>query len=597
MVSRSRSDRCLRHILMVSEFQSCCDAVPVSCSCCNGALSSTPRFQCRQLYGVHCCHSYSHPPRHLENPSRFRGICWLCPHAHCSFYLRCHASSLHSCLSLASRQLVSLRLHGHIQLSTFPLLHRQLLDGRSPYHDYAHLLEVNLRGGIFGVHQLLLEHADIMPFKRRLGTPLRHITWMRMRTNHFDVTARRVVTALKSPSPLRNLLHAFKQPTEEAAKAVLFEQFQIFPCADGVRIPSALSNWVNQLVQQHLHPLPLLELAILLTLFLPQIPREGLKSKDLLSLQLPQHAQQLERLFDGLGGMDHYLLKLDGWPPPMVFVPSHPHKTWAEWLDNFQEIQFGLTIGDLIRLGIEPYVEAPFTSPNPPFLFLAAIITATQSRPTKLKAHATDERKSLARANYKAIEFAVIPSPKGLVHLPPRSLLPAHTDAPEWADTKLLKHIEQCRLRYASFKGTTWNCSHLVQLAETHQHHKPLTLGIPVNNPNAPAPLPHQEELLLSLRQLTDILLLDRPNLNPPLMRLAQHIIDTARKDSGHFVAVLSSVYLSLLTGRKALSPKHPRSLWCWQNLQRDAFDGLAHLQHQCQNPLPLQRKPSRESD
>ena len=177
--------------------------------------------------------------------------------------------------------------------------------------DYAHLLEVNLPGGIFDVHQLLLEHADIMPFKRRLGTPLRLITWMRMQTNHFDVTARRVVTALKSPSPLSNLLHAFKQPTEEAAKAALFEQFQILPCTDGAQIPPALCKWVKELVQQHLHPLPLLELAILLTLFLPQIPREGLKSKDLLSLQLPQHALRLERLFDGLGGMDQYLLKLD----------------------------------------------------------------------------------------------------------------------------------------------------------------------------------------------------------------------------------------------------------------------------------------------
>ena len=73
---------------------------------------------------------------------------------------------------------------------------------RSPYHEYAHLLEVNLRGGLFDVHQLLLEYADIMPFKRRLGTPLRLITWMRMQTNHFDVTARSVVTALKPPSPM-----------------------------------------------------------------------------------------------------------------------------------------------------------------------------------------------------------------------------------------------------------------------------------------------------------------------------------------------------------------------------------------------------------
>ena len=38
------------------------------------------------------------------------------------------------------------------------------------------------------------------------------------------------------------------------------------------------------------------------------------------------------------------------------------------------------------------------------------------------------------------------------------------------------------------------------------------------------------------------------------LMRLAQHIIDTAKNDSSHFVAVLSSVYLSLLAGRKVLN-------------------------------------------
>ena len=131
----------------------------------------------------------------------------------------------------------SLYLWGSTDISSFqlpPYFTVSYLTGwprwmRSPYHDYAHLLEVNLPGGIFDVHQLLLEHADIMPFKRRLGTPLRLITWMRMQTNHFDVTARRVVTALKSPSPLRNLLHAFKQPTEEAAKAALFEQFKSCP--------------------------------------------------------------------------------------------------------------------------------------------------------------------------------------------------------------------------------------------------------------------------------------------------------------------------------------------------------------------------------
>ena len=60
--------------------------------------------------------------------------------------------------------------------------------------------------------------------------------------------------------------------------------------------------------------------------------------------------------------------------------------------------------------------------------------------------------------------------------------------------------------------------------------------------------------IVTSLRNLVDILMLNRPSLCPALAPLAQHICETAATDSGHFVAVLSSVYLSLLTGRKALN-------------------------------------------
>ena len=93
-----------------------------------------------------------------------------------------------------------------------------------------------------------------------------------------------------------------------------------------------------------------------------------------------------------------------------------------------------------------------------------------------------------------------------------------------------------------------------MQLAETHKHLKPLTLGIPVQAPFAPTMSPHHDALVSSLRKLVDIIMLRRPELHPDLAPLAKHICETAATDSGHFVAVLSGVYLSLLTGRKALN-------------------------------------------
>ena len=193
--------------------------------------------------------------------------------------------------------------------------------------------------------------------------------------------------------------------------------------------------------------------------------------------------------------------------------------------------------------------------PLPPLpLVVVAIVTATHSRPMKSKPNQTDAQKALCRANYRSVELAIIPAPQGLVRFPPTDLL-AHTPQPlNWADTTTLKAITACRLLYASYRGTTWNCSHLVQLAETHKHLKALTLGIPVQAPFAPTMSPHHDALVSSLRTLVDIIMLRRPELSPDLAPLAKHICETAATDSGHFVAVLSGVYLSLLTGRKALN-------------------------------------------
>ena len=195
---------------------------------------------------------------------------------------------------------------------------------------------------------------------------------------------------------------------------------------------------------------------------------------------------------------------------------------------------------------------APPLPPQP--LVFAAIVTATHVKPSKSMPHHTEADKALLRANYRQIEFAIIPAPQGLVHFPPPHHLPQAQQPLEWADTATLKAIPACRLLYVSHRGTTWNCSHLVQLAEAHKHHKPLTLGIPVQAPFTPAPSTHHEAIVTSLRNLVDILMLNRPSLCPALAPLAQHICETAATDSGHFVAVLSSVYLSLLTGRKALN-------------------------------------------
>ena len=438
----------------------------------------------------------------------------------------------------------------------------------APFHSYAHLLEVQLPTGVHDAHQLVLELADLIPYKRRLGTPLRLITWMRMRTTNLEDSSRHIVNALRSPNPVQYLLQGYKVNTDDQAKAILFSQFDLTPCDTKDAIPPELCQWLKQLVQHHLQDLPLLELSTLISLFLPQIPRESLRTRNLHSLHPPPNTLALTRLHDGIGGMDQYQLTLTGWPPPLIFVPSSIDLTWREWLDestNFKQIQFGVTIGDILCLCVEPHLfQDPDADPwgmgtiapplQPRSLVFAAIVTATQVKPSKSKPHHTEADKALLRANYRQIEFAIIPAPQGLVHFPPPHHLPHAQQPLEWADTAILKAIPACRLLYVSHRGTTWNCSHLVQLAETHKHHKPLTLGIPVQAPFTPAPSAHHEAIVTSLRNLVDILMLNRPSLCPALAPLAQHICETAATDSGHFVAVLSSVYLSLLTGRKALN-------------------------------------------
>ena len=232
---------------------------------------------------------------------------------------------------------------------------------------------------------------------------------------------------------------------------------------------------------------------------------------------------------------------------PLIFVPSSIDLTWREWLDeskNFKQIQFGVTIGDILCLCVEPHLfqdpdadpwgMGTIARPLPPrSLVFAAIVTATHVKPSKPKPHHTEADKALLRATTD------------------KSNLPSFRSPPRTATPRMGRHS---RLLYVSHRGTTWNCSHLVQLAETHKHHKPLTLGIPVQAPFTPAPSTHHEAIVTSLRNLVDILMLNRPSLCPALAPLAQHICETAATDSGHFVAVLSSVYLSLLTGRKALN-------------------------------------------
>ena len=208
---------------------------------------------------------------------------------------------------------------------------------RAPYHNYPHLLSVQLPVGVHDAHQLVLDVADLIPYKRRLGTPLRLITWMRMRTIDLEGSSRNTVAALKSPDPVQQLLRRYSATTEDEAKDALFAQFQLKPCDNTEPIPPALCQWLKELVRSHLHL-------------------------------------------------------------------------------------------------------------------------------------------------------------------------------------------------------------------------KPLTLGIPVQAPFAPTMSPHHDALVSSLRTLVDIIMLGRPGLSPDLAPLAQHICETAATDSGHLVAVLSGVYLSLLTGRKALN-------------------------------------------
>ena len=193
--------------------------------------------------------------------------------------------------------------------------------------------------------------------------------------------------------------------------------------------------------QSHLQGLPLLELSTLISLFLPQIPRESLRARNLRSLHPPADMLPLTRLHDGLGGMDQYQLTLAGWPPPLVFVPCNIDLPWDDWLsdsNNFKQIQFGVTIGDILCLCIEPHLFSDPTPdpwgmgatarPLPPLpLVVVAIVTATHSRPMKSKPNQTDAQKALCRANYRSVELAIIPAPQGLVRFPPHWPPPSHS--------------------------------------------------------------------------------------------------------------------------------------------------------------------------
>ena len=317
----------------------------------------------------------------------------------------------------------------------------------APFHNYAHLLEVQLPTGVHEAHQLVLEVADLIPYKRRLGTPLRLITWMRMRTTNLEDSSRHIANALRSPNPVQYLLQGYNVNTDDQAKAILFSQFDLTPCDTTDAIPPALCQWLKQLVQHHLQDLPLLELSTLIPLFLPQIPRESLRTRNLHSLHPPPNTLALTRLHDGIGGMDQYQLTLTGWPPPLIFVPSNIDLTWREWLDestNFKQIQFGVTIGDILCLCVEPHLfQDPDADPwgmgtiapplQPRSLVFAAIVTATHVKPSKPKPHHTEADKALLRANYRQIEFAIIPAPQGLVHFPPPHHLPHAHHPLEWA--------------------------------------------------------------------------------------------------------------------------------------------------------------------
>ena len=90
--------------------------------------------------------------------------------------------------SIVHLQADQLCLWGATDISCFQILPRFrvcYLTGQpqwmhAPFHDYAHLLEVQLPSGVHEVTQLVLTIADLIPYKRRLGTPLRLITWMLM---------------------------------------------------------------------------------------------------------------------------------------------------------------------------------------------------------------------------------------------------------------------------------------------------------------------------------------------------------------------------------------------------------------------------------
>ena len=94
--------------------------------------------------------------------------------------------------------------------------------------------------------------------------------------------------------------------TTQMDASSLFAHFQLLPRDDSKSIPPASCNWLKTLVQSHLQSLPLLELLTLISLFLPQIPRESLRTRDLHSLHPPDEALTLVRLHDGLEGMEQH---------------------------------------------------------------------------------------------------------------------------------------------------------------------------------------------------------------------------------------------------------------------------------------------------
>eukprot|EP00435_Cladocopium_sp_Y103_P050084 s2093_g15.t1 len=234
---------------------------------------------------------------------------------------------------------------------------------KEPYHSYAYLLDVDIRGGVREARELSQENELFRPLRVRMATPLRFTSWLRI-TNALDFTT--LIQDLHEDDSVllkkarKNLAgSAVDIETIEDLKLRVLQSFEI-------RLgPNKSLDWLNDTARQLLAPLPLRELIVILHLLLPQVTRsdkdnydrnrEDKTGKQIIAANLHRLEASLIPTAKGVHGM-HEVDCCFRSPnqSPAAFVSEYnfenPWDLYRIAIDKPQTLQRGANSGDVVMI-------------------------------------------------------------------------------------------------------------------------------------------------------------------------------------------------------------------------------------------------------